>query len=353
LDVDKSDDAVAELEVKYAALDHEAKAARPATQANAGNGRVRLIFDTDMGNDIDDALALAVIHALESRGECELLAVTLSKDNDFAAPFVSLVNTFYGRGQIPIGVVKNGKTPEDSKYIRIPAEARIESGALRYPHRLHSGKDAPEAVGLLRDILARQPDHSVVIAVVGFSTNLARLLDSPGDARSPLAGRELAARKCRLLVMMAGMFSDQNREKEYNVHIDLEAAKKVFADWPTPVVASGFEIGQAIKYPAASIVHDFGYVKHHPLREAYELYMKMPYDRETWDLTAVLYAIRAERGYFGLSQPGTIGVDERQITQFVPSNEGRHRYLTVTPEQVARVREALVQLASQPPQHAK
>src|SRR5213079_580140 len=57
-----------------------------APHAAAGDDRVRLIFDTDMGNDIDDALALGVIHALESRGECRLLAVTLSKDNDFAAP---------------------------------------------------------------------------------------------------------------------------------------------------------------------------------------------------------------------------------------------------------------------------
>jgi inosine-uridine nucleoside N-ribohydrolase len=218
---------------------------------------------------------------------------------------------------------------------------------------LRTGNDAPEATRLLREILASQPDHSVVIAVVGFSTNLARLLDSPGDAHSKLTGRELANRKCRLLVMMAGMFSDPNRQKEYNVYIDLEAAKKVFADWPTPVVASGFEIGQSIKYPAASIEHDFGYVKHHPLREAYELYQKMPYDRETWDLTAVLYAVRPDRGYFGLSQQGTISVDDREITQFTPSKEGRHRYLTVTPEQVARVREALVQLASQPPQRAE
>ena len=39
---------------------------------------VRIIFDTDMGNDIDDALALAVLHAFESRGEAKLLAVTLT-----------------------------------------------------------------------------------------------------------------------------------------------------------------------------------------------------------------------------------------------------------------------------------
>ena len=349
LDVDKSDDAVEELAARYTALDHAAKGPRPAPEGSERDHPAKLIFDTDMGNDIDDALALGVIHALESRGECRLLAVTLSKDNEFAAPYVSLVNTFYGRGSLPIGVVKGGKTPEDSKYIRVPSEAAGDDGRQRYPHHLRSGKDAPEAVGLIRKILAEQPDGSAVIVVVGFSTNLARLLESPADASSDLAGADLAARKCRLLVMMAGMFSDAGRQKEYNVYIDLDAAKKVFARWPTPIVASGFEIGRAIKYPASSIEHDFGYVKHHPLREAYELYQKMPYDRETWDLTAVLYAVRRDRGYFGLSPAGTIRVDDQAITQFAPSENGRHRYLTVTPEQIARVREALVQLASQPP----
>src|SRR5260370_502633 len=67
---------------------------------------VPVIFDTDIGNDVDDALALAMLHALESRGEARLLAVTITKDNKWAAPFVNLVNTFYGRPAIPIGVVK-------------------------------------------------------------------------------------------------------------------------------------------------------------------------------------------------------------------------------------------------------
>ncbi|MBI3860882.1 MAG: DUF1028 domain-containing protein [Planctomycetia bacterium] len=350
LDVDDSSDAVEELARKYAAVEHAAKGTG-ATSRKVENesNRVRLIFDTDMGNDIDDALALGVIHGLQSRGECELLAVTLSKDNEFAAPYVDLVNTFYGRPEIPVGVGRNGKTPEDSKYIRLPAEAKDEQGRQRYPHRLKSGKDAPEAVGLLRKVLAAQPDGSVVMVVVGFSTNLARLIESRADEHSKLPGQDLIARKCRLLSMMGGMFSPQKREKEYNVYTDLAAAKKVFAEWPTPVVASGFEIGQAIKYPATSIVYDFRYVAHHPLREAYELYQKMPYDRETWDLTSVLYAVRPNQGYFGLSQPGKIEVDNHEITQFKPAEGGPHRHLTVTPEQIVRVREALVQLASQPP----
>ena len=52
---------------------------------------LRLIFDTDIGNDVDDVLALGVIHALQSRGECQLLAVTVTKDDELAGQFVDCV----------------------------------------------------------------------------------------------------------------------------------------------------------------------------------------------------------------------------------------------------------------------
>ena len=58
-----------------------------------------LIFDTDICGDCDDVLALGMIHALQSRGACRLLAVTISVDHELAAPFVDAVNTFYGRGE--------------------------------------------------------------------------------------------------------------------------------------------------------------------------------------------------------------------------------------------------------------
>src|SRR3954464_7246250 len=89
-----------------------------------------VIFDTDMGNDVDDALALAMLHALESRGECRLLGVTVTKDNPWAPVYVDLVNTFYGRGQIPVGMVKGGVTPESSRMIQVPAERRRADGTL-------------------------------------------------------------------------------------------------------------------------------------------------------------------------------------------------------------------------------
>ncbi len=311
---------------------------------------VGIIFDTDMGNDVDDALALGMLHALHTRQQCRLLAVTLTKDHRLAGPYVDAVNTFYGHGDVPIGVVKNGKTPGDSKFLPL-AEAQA-NGALRYPHKLMDGKDAPDAVTLLRKTLASQPDGSVVIAQVGFSTNLVRLLETPGDDISPLSGKELAAKKVKVLSIMAGAFTaigNEQRYREYNVKEDIPSAKALVAGWPTPIVWSGFEIGIALPYPHQSILQDYGYVKHHPLAEAYTLYSPPPHDRPTWDLTSVLYGVFPNRGYFGLSPAGTVTVEDDGFTAFKAEENGKHRYLMLSAEQKPRVLEALVQLSSEPP----
>ena len=313
---------------------------------------VRVIFDTDIGNDVDDAMALAILHALENRGESRLLAVTITKDNRHAAPFIDLMNRFYGRSAIPIGMVRNGVTREDGKYLRPVLEARNGSSP-RYAQGLEPGAaNLPEAMTLLRQTLAQQPDGSVVLVMVGFSTNCSRLLDSPPDAASPLTGRELVRQKVRLLSTMAGAFSPALLAKnysEYNIKEDLPAARKLFAEWPTPIVASGFEIGEGILHPGRSMRDDYAYVPHHPVRDAYEQYRGLGKDQPTFDLTSVIYAVRPERGYFGLSAPGTITVDEKGVTRFAESANGKHRYLLVTPEQKERVREAQVLLCSEPP----
>lgn len=300
---------------------------------------VPVIFDTDMGNDVDDALALAMLHALESRGECRLVAVTITKDNSWAPVYVDLVNAFYGRGRIPVGMVRAGVTPEDAALIQRPSERRRADGTWVYPRRLASGSEAPEAVALLRRVLTAEQDGTVVIVQVGFSTNLARLLDTPGDIA-------LVKRKVKLLSVMAGNFVAQ--KPEFNVEKDTASASKLFDRWPTPIVASGFEIGEKLLFPAARIEHDFAWAPDHPVVDAYRAYKPMPYDRQTWDLTAVLYAVRPGGDYFGLSAPGKIRSDDTGRTQFAPDAAGPHRYLVLSEAQRARTLEAMVGLASEP-----
>jgi inosine-uridine nucleoside N-ribohydrolase len=310
---------------------------------------VNLIFDTDIGNDVDDVLALGVIHALQTRGECKLLAVTITKDHPLAAAFTDAVNTFYGRGEIPIGVCRSGVTNDQGKFLGLATKQ--DDGKPRYPHDLTSGKDAPDAVTVLRRVLAGAADHSVVIAQVGFSTNLANLLESKGDSISPLSGPELVKAKVPFISIMAGEFTGKNH-REYNVEKDIPSAKKLAADWPTPIVWSGFEIGLAVATPAVSIQRDYAYVKHHPLAESYILYEPPPHNRPTWDLTSVLYAVRPDRGYFDVSPTGRVTVADTSITTFTPG-EGRDRILKFRDGdgQKARTQEALMLLASEPPKH--
>ena len=217
---------------------------------------------------------------------------------------------------------------EKSEFLSLATEQ--ESGHFRYRHDLNSKQSAHDATALLRTTLAAQPDRSVVIVQVGFSTNLARLLESPADASSPQNGRELVERKVKLLSLMAGAFEpiDGNRRYvEYNVVKDIASARVLADRWPTPMVYSGFEIGIALPYPAVSIERDFGYVRHHPVAEAYIRRNPPPHNRPTWDLTSVLYAVCPDRGYFDVSPPGTVTVEPDGFTIFNQSAQGNRRYL--------------------------
>jgi inosine-uridine nucleoside N-ribohydrolase len=305
-----------------------------ATPASAATP-LHVIFDTDMGNDVDDALALAMLHAFASRGELKLIAVTVSKDNAWAAEYVRMVDEYYGRGAIPVGIVHDGKTQEDGLYVKQICELH---------HRRPNKAAVADAVQLLRKTLAGEPDGAVTLIQVGFSTNLARLMESKPDRYSSLNGMDLVKKKVRLLSVMAGNFAQS--KPEYNVSTDVPAAQKLFAGWPTDIYFSGFEVGQAILYPASSIEHDFP--AGNPVAEAYRVYAKMPYDRPTWDLTTVLYDLRPDRGYFDLSPSGNVTVAANGATTFQPGPQGKRYFLKVNSMQAARVREACIWLASQP-----
>ncbi len=304
---------------------------------------VNLIFDTDIGNDCDDAMALAVIHALQNRNACRLLAVTLTNPDPLASRLIDAINTFYGRPDIPIGV--NPTAPVVLK------ESRFLKAALNYPHDLDPTK-APAALALLRQTLAAAGDQSIVLVQVGFFTNLAALLDSPADKFSPLAGKELVKQKVKWLSLMAGAFAPvhaQNYFLEFNVKFDIPASVKVAKEWPTPAVWSGAEIGEAVLFPAKVVNHDFAYVPKHPVQESYQLFRATPHERPCYDLTSVLQAVWPDRDYFALSAPGKVDVLPDSFTKFLPAKDGRDRYLIVDRERSARIRELFAALVSEAP----
>jgi inosine-uridine nucleoside N-ribohydrolase len=305
-----------------------------------------VILDTDMGNDIDDVFALGVLHALHSRAECRIVAVTVSKDHPLSAPFCDVLNTFYGHPEIPIGVLRTDNSSGDGPYLPQVMKPRRD-GSPAFPHSLRKSSEAPLAVPVLRKGLAGQRDGSAVIIAIGPLTNIRDLLKSAPDDHSHLDGRALVAAKVRMLVVMAGDFSKP--KAEFNVFSDAEAATAVFAHWPTELVACPFEMGEWVHYPEMSLEKDFRVPDPHPLLVAdLATFGGKRNGFMAWDLLAVLYAIRPDRGYFNMSNSGTIHLDSEGVSRLKEEKNGKHRYLMPrgSPD---RVREALTSLASQPP----
>ena len=312
----------------------------------SAKGPERIIFDTDITGDVDDVLALAMIHSLADRGKCELLAVTISKTNPLAAPFTDAVNTFYGRPDVPIGISATAPFRE-SKYLKL-AEKR-DGDSLRYPRDIGISTQPENAVELLQRTLENSPDHSVTIIQVGLATNMADLLQTEG-------GADLIRKKVKMLSVMAGAFETINGNNHYleaNVRNHVESMQILARQWPkeVPVIWSGFKVGISVPYPRESIRDDFGYVEHHIVKDAYLLHSGPDHDRPCWDLTSVLVAVFPDRGYFDLSGPGKVSVEKDGFTRFAPAKKGRDRFLQMNDVQIARVQEALVQLVAQPPKN--
>ncbi len=314
---------------------------------------VNIIMETDIGNDVDDALAMDLLYKYLDEGKINLLAVNINKEGTAPAEYVDILNTWYGYPDIPIGVIRNGADCETDaiNYAKAVANMKDASGSPAFARTINEYDKLPDAHILYRKLLAKAEDKSVVIASVGFSTNLIRLLDSPADEYSDLTGKELVSRKVKTLVTMAGNFENPDFH-EYNVVKDIQAAKVILQEWPTSVVTSPFELGIQIQYPGSSIENDFGWAGLHPVVEAYKAYQPMPYDRPTWDPTAVLYAVEGG-DWFTLSPAGNITVTDEGSTIFTPNKNGNRRYLSVDQNQADSIKAYFVKVISSIPVHRK
>jgi inosine-uridine nucleoside N-ribohydrolase len=279
---------------------------------------VSVILDTDIGPDYDDVGAMAVLHALADRGEVTPLAVIASNKNELVVPVIDIINTYFGRPELPTGAPK-GEGASHGASQKWP-----EMLAEKYPHKIAKTSDAPDAVETYRKILSRQPDNSVTIVTIGFLTNLNDLLASGPDKISSLSGQDLVKKKVRQLVSMAGAFPEG---REYNVLVDSTASEKVFAQWPTQIIFSGFEIGKQVKTGLKVVASEN---LKSPVKDVYALAMPQSKDdtdgRMSWDQTAVLVAIRSIQPYYGLKRGKIIVEGGNNKWQDDPM--GRHGYLT-------------------------
>lgn len=273
-----------------------------------------IILDTDLSSDVDDAGAVAVLHALADRGEADILAMMISSGDPWSGPCLDALNTSFGRPDIPLGVINPAEVIDESKY--------TEYIANHFHHDFSLAGDGQDAFLSYREILAHQPDNSVSIVTIGYLSNLARLLNSGPDQYSPLDGLTLVKTKVKRLVCMGGEFP---KGREWNLYRDAEATFATMQQWPTPITFVGFEIGSRVKTGKA--LREVS--ETHPLRVAYQRYNKTT-NRESWDQVAVLVAVHPESDrpkFWSLSKPGRIVVEEDGSNTWQSEKKGQDRYV--------------------------
>lgn len=300
---------------------------------------VKVIFDTDMANDCDDAGALAVLHALADLGEAEILAViTNRKDpSNASAAAADAINTWYGRGDLPLGTDKDGsKTP--------PRWNKPSSfcAALRdgFPHDAKPDDEMPDALDIYRESLKSQPDGSVVICSVGALSNLEDLVRAEPD---------LVKAKVKRLLVMGGGFPRTARP-ETNIKLDPAAAVTVTNEWPTPILWQGYEIGAAMNNGAE--LQDAP--KENPVRRAYELrpfheHRAIDYGKPNHDLATVLLAVRGpQEEYWAVVEDGRAVFDSDGHSEWRQDWKKKHAYVRIEghPQKLAQV---LGKLLAAPP----
>ncbi len=299
---------------------------------------VRVIFDTDMYTDYDDAGALACLHTLADAGECEILATVACTRDAMSVAMCEIINASRGRPGIPVGCTKGmGQSGMDPIHVRIYGETvRRYAKWVKTPN----SNDAPDATDVYRRVLAAQPDGSVVICSVGFLTNLRKLLESAPDGHSPLDGRALVARKVKGWVAMACRYPNG---REYNSGTDAESSRIALAEWPTPVEIVDFEYGRDCF--AGRALAESG-AKDDPVAEIFA--RQLPSREEiranpaqrlqwcdglaghaAWDQVTVLAAVRGAKRYFNVQRGTYRMVGEKGDDEWVRDEaNGRHLRLT-------------------------
>ena len=191
---------------------------------------IPVLLDTDIGSDIDDAVALAY---LLRQPRCELLGITtVSGEPDKRAMLADAVCRAGGRPDVPVHVGVEAPLLVAPKQPHAPqAEALTD----RWTHREFGRENT--AIEFLRETIRSRPGE-ITLLTIGPLTNVALLFALDPEIPTLLKG----------LMMMGGWFYAPSLE--WNIICDPHAAAKVFAA-PVPMLtAVGIDVTGQCQLPA-------------------------------------------------------------------------------------------------------
>ena len=299
----------------------------PTEQPHEYTGVPLIILDTDIGSSTDDLITLMMLYRYQDLKRCRLLGVVVNREGEDYAACADVMNTYYGDGDTPIGLIRDGiKSPAVwIDYKALPTHTD-SNGELMFQRSIADYSTLPDGWQLYRQLLAAQPDHSVSILSIGFVTCLAQLLQSGPDEYSSLNGVELVRRKVKCIYIMGGVFGEAVESTEFNFGQGISFAQTFFQLWPDDVdiIMSPGEVGDGIEYLPEQVIADIDWTDIHPIKQVY-----MNYDCNTgqkmWDPLTAINAVEGN-SLFKLSTRGFVTVTDMAETLLTPSPTGNTRY---------------------------
>lgn len=319
--------------------------AAEATESEETRPPLGVVLDGDLGSRPDALLAVAMLNGFTAKGEARRISLSLSRSSLTTARLADVIAEFYPTlplkaGFSTIGMPEGALPSEDAPALGALLSLKGADGAAVYTSNVRRLVDTADNAILIRNVLLAQQDGNAAIVLAGPATGLDRLLGLYGSRPQIVA-------KVKHLVVAIGAFPGGRADPA--IASDVAAARRLFAQWPTPVLAVGSEVGEALRYPALSINEGLAWSPTHPVAAAYRALGKMPYDAPTAALGALLHAVHPDAGYFKLSQPGIISVLDDGQTRFTPKAEGTHRYLIADSAQRDRLLALYIGLVSAAP----
>ena len=177
--------------------------------------QTKVIFDTDIGSDCDDAGAMVVLHKLADKGEVKILGVVYSSGkNKFGIGVCDAINTYYARGNLPLG--QNHK--DDVGDPRDFFSKQIATDTTTYHHDIINS--ATDLVSAYKMMLEKEQDASVTIITVGHPIGLVHLLRDDEDVLL------VKSKVSRWVAMGGGGWNfSENGIAEYHIHLLARLAK--------------------------------------------------------------------------------------------------------------------------------
>ncbi len=302
-----------------------------------GPAPIGVVYNTSMTRP-DAALALAAVHVLASRRQARMGSVCVAGAGLDAAIFCDIVARAYlaGPGRapnsnqvLPVGLAAVTPLPPDPPMVTSVVARRQPTGDPQYARGISAITDTSLAEAVLRNGVIFNAESVVVLSAP--ATWLAQSLGLAGT-------KDVYKQRVKRLVIVDGGTAQQ----------DPAALRRVIAEWPTPVFFCGREIGEALRFPGATLDTAFAWTPEHPVADAYRAFKPMPYDAPLHDLAAMHYAVLPDSGVFGTSEPGTLSVSDGGALSFAAGG-GSVRRLTVDPAKRAEAIEALTSIATAKP----